>query len=294
MRSSCLSSVSSRRLLAVALTLAAAALPGVRRAEAAPAELVVASESLVRAGPYLEENLQRFLRRIEAVVGWPAGALRGKAFTRPAAALDYIKKNRVPFAILPVHQFVQARRELRLKPLAKVTGLEGPTSSYWGVVLGSSPVTEIGAWPGLRVAATEIADPVWLRMLFEGGAEPEQLQLVEVETGAAAVAALKARTVDVALLYERDFDDIRERVGDKKELASIHVTDPFPAPPLVAVGKFARARQVETLRAGIEKTCREPAGAEACGRMGILHIRKAAPEAYEAITARYERYRRPR
>ena len=56
-------------------------------------------------------NLADFLRRVEEVVGWPKGSLRGKAFTRPRDALAYIKKNRVGFAILPAHQFwPRARR----------------------------------------------------------------------------------------------------------------------------------------------------------------------------------------
>jgi ABC-type phosphate/phosphonate transport system substrate-binding protein len=257
-------------------------------AAAAPREIVIANENLVRSGPALEENLNRFLRRLEAVVGWPAGSLKGKAFTRPADALEHIRKHRTPFAILPVHQFVQARKELKLEPIGRANGFEGAKCSYWGIAKAPAPFGALAEAKGKRLALTETSDPVWVRVLLDGNAEPSDFQLVEVKTGKEAIDAVVAKRADAALLYEADYKAIEERVGPDNEFAFVHVSGSFPPPPVLAVGKFATKADTKKLAAAIDKTCKEAAGNEACARVGIQFIEAGRAESYRRLISYYE------
>src|SRR5262245_9143979 len=115
-------------MIAALLFLAAAAQP-----KATGPEIVLANEVLLAGGDKVAPAMEAFVRRVEAMGGWPAGSLRGKAFATPAEALDYIRKNKVAFAFLPVHQFVQGRSELKLEVLGRAVGLDGLKRGYWGV-----------------------------------------------------------------------------------------------------------------------------------------------------------------
>src|SRR5947207_14546996 len=95
-------------------------------------EIVVANEVLLAGGKKVDGAMEDFVRRVEAVGGWPAGSLRGKAFARPAEALDYIRKNKVAFAFLPVPTFVQGRAALHFEVVGRAGGLDGPELCYWG------------------------------------------------------------------------------------------------------------------------------------------------------------------
>src|SRR5436190_21992700 len=96
-------------------------------------EIVVANEVLLAGGNKVDAAMEAFVRRVEATGGWPAGSLHGKAFARPAEALDYIRKNKVAFAFLPVHQFVQGSTALKFEVLGRAVGLDGLQRGYWGV-----------------------------------------------------------------------------------------------------------------------------------------------------------------
>jgi ABC-type phosphate/phosphonate transport system substrate-binding protein len=257
-------------------------------AAAAPREIVIANENLVRSGPYLEENLDRFLRRLEVVAGWPARSQKGKAFTRPADALEHIRKHRTPFAILPIHQFVQARKELKLEPIGRANGFEGAKCSYWGIAKAPAPFGTLMDAKGKRLALTEISDPIWVRVLLDGNAEPSDFQLVEVKTGQEAIDAVAAKRADAALLYEADYKAIEDRVGPDKEFAFVHVSGAFPPSPVVAVGKFAKKADTKKLAAALDKTCKEAAGNEACARVGIQFIESGRAESYQRLISYYE------
>src|SRR4051812_27144671 len=98
-------------LLGSLIPLSAHGKGGAREKSARPVatrEIVIASEALVAGGAHVPENTNAFVERLEQVAGFPKGSLRGKAFTSPRLALEYIRANKVPFAILPVHQFLQA------------------------------------------------------------------------------------------------------------------------------------------------------------------------------------------
>src|SRR3954452_10414407 len=96
-------------------------------------DIVVPNEVLLAGENKVDGAMESFVRRVESMGGWPAGSLRGKAFARPADALEYIRKNKVAFAFLPVHQFVQGRTALKMEVLGRAVGLDGLQRGYWGV-----------------------------------------------------------------------------------------------------------------------------------------------------------------
>ena len=273
-----------------ALFLAAAA---AARPEAGP-EIVVANEVLLAGGNKVEPAMQDFVRRVEAVGGWPAGSLRGKAFARPADALEYIRKNKVAFAFLPVHQFVQGRVPLKMEVLGRAVGLDGIQRGYWGVARNEQrPYEHVEEYRGLKLATTEVDDPVWLRTLFEGNIKaPERhFQLMPVSSGAEAVAAVLARKADVALVSQLDFDPLKPRIERKVDLAWVYASGQIPPPPVVAIGKWARPADRQKMAAALEKICKKE-GADACGRMGIMYIQAGHADDFQALIKRYEDYRR--
>jgi ABC-type phosphate/phosphonate transport system substrate-binding protein len=256
-------------------------------------EIVVANEVLLAGGNKVEGAMQEFVRRVEAVGGWPAGSLRGKAFARAAEALDYIRKNKVPFAFLPVHQFVQARGELKLEVLGRAVGLDGLQRGYWGVARNESrPYEHIEEYRGLRLATTEIDDLAWLRTLFEGNimAPQKHFQLQQVASGAEAVAAVLARTADVALIAQLDFEPLRPRIERKIDLAWVYASGQIPPSPVVSVGKWARPADRQKMTAALEKVCKKE-GADTCGRMGIMYLQAGHASDYDTIIRKYDSYK---
>jgi hypothetical protein len=283
-----------RTLIAVSF----AALTGLvaPRAHAAPPagpEIVFANEAFVAAGKHLDGNLEAFVRRVEALGGWKAGTLRGKAFPKPREALDYIRKNKVAFAFLPVHQYLEGRKELKLEVLGRAVAIDGLEGGYWGVArTGDRSYQHIEVTPGLRLATTEIYDRTWLRVLMEGNVdEPERhFKLIETPTGPDAIAAVLAKTADVALINNYDFHAIRPRVEKKTDLVWVYSSGGHPPSPILAVGKFARPADRKKLSGALEKICKTD-GADTCGRMGIMYIQAGHAEDYGAVIRKYEDYR---
>jgi ABC-type phosphate/phosphonate transport system substrate-binding protein len=259
---------------------------------AAPPEIVIANEVLVAGGQHVPENLAAFLRRLEVAGGWPAGSLRGKAFTRPREALAYIRAHKVPFAILPPHQLVEGRKDLKLEVLGRAVGLEGTQAGYWGVALaGKRSFDHIEESPGLRLALTESYDEQWLRVLMEGNvsAPAQHFKLVEVASGAEALAALLARKVDVALLSHADFVPLKPRLAPGGDLAWVYATGTMP-PPAVVADRWATAADRKRLTTALEKLCKGD-GADACARMGILYAEPGRGETYNVVIQKYLQYR---
>jgi ABC-type phosphate/phosphonate transport system substrate-binding protein len=276
------------------LTLTLALLASVVPAKGRPGpEIVIASEALVAGGSYLPDNLAGLVRRLETVGGWPAGSLRGKAFTHPREALAYIRANKVPFAILPPHQLVEGRKELKLEILGRAVGVEGSKTGYWGVALaGKRPYAHIEEAPGLRLAVTEAYDEQWLRVLLEGNvsAPAQHFKLVEVATGAEALAAVLARKADVAMLYQSDFVPLKPRLADGGDLAWVYASGTYPPPAIVAVNRFATAADKKRMTAAIKEVCKGE-GAEPCGRMGILYVEPGRADTYDVVIQKYAQYK---
>lgn len=263
-------------------------------ARLAPREIVIANEALRAGGASISANLDAFLRRLERVAGWKPGSLRGKAFPRPSAALDYLRAGHGTFAILPVHQLAEGRRALKLRVVGRAVGLDGTQPTYWGVSRNAErPYNHIEDYPGLRLAATEIADLQWINVLFDGNIDPRtHFKYVAAETPEAALEQVVKQQADVALLYETDFNQIRTRVGDGRELMWVYTSPPLPPPPVVAVGKRATTADVKALARALPLLCKDD-GATACARMAILYAQSGHAETYEALIEKYERYRLP-
>jgi ABC-type phosphate/phosphonate transport system substrate-binding protein len=259
---------------------------------AAPVEIVVANEALAAGGQHVPENLAAFLRRLETVGGWPSGSLRGRAFSRPREALAYIRANKVAFAILPVHQMLEGRKDLKLEVLGRAVGLEGPRAGYWGVVLaGKRAFDHIEETPGLRLALTEAHDPQWLRVLMEGNvSDPaEHFKLQEVASNAEALAALLARKVDVALIYESDFTPLKPRFGAGGDLTWVYASGALPPPAVVAIPRWSSPADRKRMTTALDKLCKGE-GADACGRMAIVYAQSGRTDSYDIVIRKYAQY----
>jgi hypothetical protein len=277
-------------LVPLAVLASVLAASGVR---AAPLEIVVANEALVAGGQHVPENLNALLRRLEIVGGWPSGSLRGRAFIRPRDALAYMRAGKVAFAILPLHQMLEGHKDLKLEVLGRVVGLEGPKPGYWGLALpGKRSYDHIEETPGLRLALTEGYDPRWLQLLMEGNvSNPAQhFQLVEVPTGADAVAAVLARKADVALVYEADFSTLRPRLDAGGDLTWVYASDSLLPPAVVAVPRWARPADRKRMTAALDKLCKGE-GADICSRMAIVYAQSGRADTYDAVIRQYTHYR---
>jgi hypothetical protein len=266
--------VSPSKLIPVCLIVLALG-SGAVTARAAPRELVIANENLAEAGELLDQHLDRFLRRIEEVTGWPKNSLKGKAVLRPVEALDYIRKNRSAFAILPIHQVAEGYKELKLELLARAVGLEGTELYHAGVARHASGLGELGKNPALKVAGPEVRDVDWLAIITDQTITRDKpAALVEVPTSQDALRALEQKKVDVAIVSNPMWRDLEKRTtGPKPDLEFVFGSPRLPPSAFVAVGKFASAADRKKLAASIEKICRDT-GAEACGRVGLMYIQK--------------------
>lgn len=278
----------------VPLAVLASVLPA-SGGRAAPLEIVVANEALVAGGQHVPENLNALLRRLETVGGWSSGSLRGRAFSRPREALAYMRASasKVAFAILPVHQVLEGRKDLKLEVLGRTVGLEGSRPGYWGVALsGKRRFGHIEETPGLRLALTEGYDPQWLRVLMEGNvSNPAQhFALVEVLTGADAVAALLARKADVALVYEADFSALKPRFADGGDLAWVYASGALPPPAVVAVPRWAPSADRKRMTAALDRLCKGE-GADVCARMAIVYAQSGRADTYDTVIRNYSHYR---
>ena len=258
-------------------------------AHAAPREIVIAHEILHEAGDALDANLEQFVRRVEQVAGFGKGGLRGRAFTRPEDALAYIKSHRVAFAILPAHQFVEARKALRLEVLGRAIGMDGQTLQFSTVTRLPRPFADVTMMPGLRVAATEIHDPVWLAMMTEGDVDPRRrpMALVEVPSSKAAIEALLAKKVDLAILQPRDWNDVKPRTETGGDLDWVVTSPKIPPSAFLAVGAFVSPADKKKMARAIDQICKTT-GANACAKMGILYVEAGREETYEDLISGYD------
>ncbi len=251
-------------------------------------EIVVASEAL--DPKFAPTNVQTFARRVEEVGGFRKGTFSGKAFSRPRDALAYIREHKVPFAILPVHQFVEGRKELGLEVLGRAVGPEGKQIAYWGVTR-NEPRTyaNVENRAGLRLATTETYDLQWLKVLFEANVNVrEHFQLVEVSTAEETVSTVLAKKADLALVHERDFQPLKARIENKTDLAWVYTSGGMPPPPVVAT-KWASKNDRKRMAQTLDKLCKGD-GAPACGRMVILYFEAGRAETYGPIIQKYDTY----
>lgn len=281
--------------LLVALGLALAA-PASAKTPAPRREIVIASEALVISGDRLPGQLDAFLRRIENLTGWPQGSLGGRVFARPAEALVYIRKAKPKpaFAILPVHQFVQGRKELGLSVLARVIGLEGAEPTFWVVAPKEKAKFEhIEFAPGLRLTTTEIDDMRWLsNVVFETNVQAEKhFKLLRAENAGAALAAVDTGQADVALIYEAEYRRHPERIHKEGALVPVYASGVLPPPPLVAIGKSATATDQKALVSVFSKLCDglpDVSVHAACAHLGIMYIKPSARDPYDNVIEKYD------
>ena len=272
-----------RLLLAASLVTAL-----VRPARARPLELVVAHENLALAGAALEPSLAAFARRIEELAGWPAQSLRAKAFTRPAEALAYIKKQHVAFAILPVHEFIAGRKELKLEVLGRAVGPEGVQLVFHSITRRPPPFDGIQNAAGMRVAMTDAHDLAWVSLMFDGALDPRRLPLVETPSTAAAVQAVVAKKADIAIVPEGEWASTYEkRTQPSGDLTWTFRSGIMPPSAFVAVGKHVAANDKQKLSAAVDKICKTT-GAAACGGLGVLYIEAGGADSYASIIAAYD------
>jgi hypothetical protein len=280
------------RALAVALAVAlAAALPGIAIAARPPArapELVIAHENLAEVGASLNDDLARFLRRIEEVAGWPQGFLRGKAFVRPALALAYIKKQKSAFAILPAHEFVEGRQELKLEVLGRAVWIDGDQLAYFTVTRQPHPFEGIASAAGMRLATTDTHDLAWLTLMFDHNLDLRRMRLVETPTTAAAVKAVVDKNADLALVPEGDWNSTYgKRAEPGGDLEWAFRSGNTPPSAVLSVGKHAAPADSQKLAAAVAKICKTT-GAAACGRLRIQYIEAGRAETYAPIIEAYD------
>ncbi len=253
---------------------------------------MIAGEWLGASGNFLDENLAEFLRRLETITGWPSGSLKGKAFVQPRDAVAYIKKNRVAFAILPVHQFVEARKDLSLSPIGRMVGIEGVQHNFWGVARKDGrPKGDLHEELGLRLVMTEVYDLQWIRVLFEAELDPyKHFQLISAPDGMTAVDVVMSGRADMAMIREGDFQLVKPRTGKAGDLRWVYTSGGMPPPPFVVVGKFASIEDRKTLETNLYKLCRDGGGV-ACGHVGIVYAEPGKADTYNNIIKKYETYR---
>lgn len=260
---------------------------------APPIEIVIANEALSAGGKHMAANVEAFAKRMAQVGGWPKDALTGRAFARPRDGLAYLRKTKTAaFAILPLHQFLEGRKDLRFEVLGRAVGLEGRTCGYWGIARNEPRAYEhVEFQPGLRLALTEPYDLQWLRVLFDNNVRPgAHFKLVEVPSGQEAIAAVLAKRADVALVYETDFAAVRHRIDNKVDLAWVYASLAMPPPAVVAVGGRASAVDRKRMVKALGQLCKKD-GAPACGRMAILYAEAGGAESYQPFIQKYETFR---
>lgn len=254
---------------------------------AAPRELVIAHENLGEAGPELDRYLDDLLRRIEKAAGWPARSLRGKAFVDATQALPYIRKNRVGFAILPVHQLAQGYQPLKMEILGRAVGIEGPVLEYVAVTRRPKPFEALEDKPGAKLAAVGASDEAWMRIATDGNVGRAAVGLLETPTSRAALQALLDGKVDVALVSPTVWKPIEKRADARGDLDTLFISAKLPAPAIVAVGKYAAAADTKKLAAAVDLICQGP-GAMACSQMGILYTQSGRQQNYGNILQVYQ------
>ncbi len=274
--------------LAVLLAASSALVPAAH-GKAAPREIVIAHEYLAEAGEHLAGNVDALVARIEEVAGFPKGTFRGRGFSKPNEALAYIRKNKVPFAILPAHQYVEARKALKLEVLGRAVGLDREILQFTAVTRRPKPFGDLPSASNLKVATTEASDPMWLAVLTEGDVDPRRraFQMLEVGTSKEALEALLAKKVDLAILHPRLWPEIKHRADAGGDLEWVVTSPKLPPSAFVAVGTYVRAAEKKKLAAAVDKICKTT-GAPACGRMDILYVEAGRGETYQDLIDGYE------
>jgi hypothetical protein len=249
-------------------------------------EIVVASETLLPA--LAQKNVSGFAGRIEEIARWRKGTLRGKAFAQPRDALGHIRRHRSAFAILPVHQFLEGRKQLGLQIIGRAVGVEGPTPAYWGVARDEARAYQrVESYPGLRLAMTETYDLPWINLLFDRQINAAQhFKLLKVDDDQEAVASVLASKADLALIYETEFRRIESRIKNGTKLTWVHASGTL-LPPAIVATRWASKADRERLAQVLGALCKDE-GATACGRMTILYIQPGYAESYGPLIERYE------
>lgn len=258
-----------------------------------PKAFVIIDPELAVNGAKAQGHIDAFMRRLEVALRWKEGALQGQGFLSLPEAETYLQKERPAFGLLPAHEFVRLRQKQKLEVLGFGGVWDAKKCSYKGLALAKSNVSALPhQQDGLRLA-THITDMQWINVIFDGMLKPAtHFKFVPVKTEAEAVAAVRNKKADLALVWGEHIDQYKDDLqSESGTLRVAFSSGRMPPSGLVAFTKNAAAKDAKALVKVLGEVCKGKPNIDICANLGFLYL-QAGPEKYHPDTAyKYENYK---
>ncbi len=234
------------------------------------------------AQPYVD----RLLRRLETLAGWPANASTGAFVASKKEALAFIGQAKPGFGMLEPGVYLEQRKALELTPLAQVESSE-LVSPRVHVVVKDPALKTLADLKGKRLWTTLGDSPRYLgAVVLEGKLDLAGVQLKAIGQALKGVRGVLRGDCDATTLDDDQLAKAREMTGGA-DLRVLATSPDLPAIPVVAFGKALPEADRAALVKALLALCDGAEGAAICKEM---HIGRFVPVDAAALSRAESRY----
>ena len=234
------------------------------------------------AQPYVD----RLLRHLEKLTGWPAGSATGAFVVSKKEALAYLASAQPGFGMLEPAVYFELRRSHALTPLLQVESAD-LVSPRLNVVVKDPALATLADLKGKRLWTTLGDSPRYLQaVVLEGKLDLAGVQLKAVGQALKGVRGVLRGDCDATVLDDDQLAKARGMTGGA-ELRVLVSSPALPAIPLVAIGAALSDADRAALVKALTGLCGSADGAAICKEM---HIGRFVPVDTATFTAAQSRY----
>lgn len=233
--------------------------------------------------------MEKMLRALERVGGWPPGALTHTFEGDLGACRASLAEHRPPLVIGTVGLYLRHREAHHLVPVVRPK-VRGRTEQVYAVVAKSGGPTGLAELMGRKIGGTPLAEVEFIRrVVFDGRLDPERdAAIVPGRRALRALRQLSAGGLDAVVLDGAQ----REAMGALPfagELRTIFESDPIPL-----IGLAVDTKQIDDAeRARISKAmtglCDDPEGRALCDLFGVERFESVVADVYADVARRWLR-----
>ena len=263
-----------------------------------PLNIVVINPELSSPEEKTRESVQTFTRRLEEVLKWKSGTMRGHAFRNLEEAQAFIDKEQPVLGILAVHPFVQLYKARKVQ----IVGYASPNETkHQRYNLLSRSSDSLSALPhqnrNLRLAGT-VKDMQWLNVIFDGNLDPRtHFQHVAVASEEEAVEAVSAKRADVALVWGEHLKRYEKHLRQGGLRVSF-TSSKFPPLTVVTFKHAAKShvKAAKPLAKALPEVCNGAKNVAAknlatCAALGFHTMEAKEHELHPHLIYKYENYK---
>jgi hypothetical protein len=217
------------------------------------------------AQPYVD----KFLRQLESVLQWPAGATKGAFLGKKADAIAYIESQKPGAALLDPALYFELRASHALELIGEVQSKD-LVSSRFHVVVKDPAITSVAGLKGKRLWSMLGDSPKYLSKVVLGGQldVATDTTLKPIGQPLKGVRGLLRGDCDATTLDDEQLAQAKTLEGGA-ELKVIYSSPALTSLPLVFFGKNVAAADKAALQKAFMSVCTTGSGPAICAEMHL-------------------------